>query len=210
MTASGYAPAPNYAPPPAYDAPWSPADTSAAQVSKYIRVDGITQLNPAYAQTHTATTALYPKEALYTVTTPQEAAQLATDAAAHGATAPLAASVAPTYDVLHEPAAVQNIGLSAGETVNHLAHVFNKFEIPLGLMNKLVTLTEYDHMEFIVDDSGSMACHSDTKINGQIQTRWQEAVGGASALVTFICVLCTLRTQISRSICNFTHYSTCA
>jgi hypothetical protein len=27
-------------------------------------------------------------------------------------------------------------------------------------------------------------------------------VGGASALVSFICVLCTLRTQISRSICN--------
>jgi hypothetical protein len=35
-------------------------------------------------------------------------------------------------------------------------------------------------------------------------------VGGATALVTFLCVLCTLfstlRTQISRSICNFTHY----
>jgi hypothetical protein len=30
--------------------------------------------------------------------------------------------------------------------------------------------------------------------------------GSASALVTFICVLCTLRTQISRSICNFTLY----
>jgi hypothetical protein len=28
------------------------------------------------------------------------------------------------------------------------------------------------------------------------------SVGGASALVTFICVLCTLRTQISQSICN--------
>jgi hypothetical protein len=33
-------------------------------------------------------------------------------------------------------------------------------------------------------------------------------VGGASALETFICVLCTLRTHISqRSICNFTHSS---
>jgi hypothetical protein len=32
-------------------------------------------------------------------------------------------------------------------------------------------------------------------------------VGGASAPVTFICVLCNLRTQISRrSICNYTHY----
>jgi hypothetical protein len=32
-------------------------------------------------------------------------------------------------------------------------------------------------------------------------------VGRASALVTFICDFCTLRTQISRKfICNFTHY----
>jgi hypothetical protein len=31
-------------------------------------------------------------------------------------------------------------------------------------------------------------------------------VGGASALVTFICVPCILRTPISRSMCNFTHY----
>jgi hypothetical protein len=35
-----------------------------------------------------------------------------------------------------------------------------------------------------------------------------DAVGGASALVTFIRVLCTLRTtKIVRSICNFTHYT---
>jgi hypothetical protein len=32
-------------------------------------------------------------------------------------------------------------------------------------------------------------------------------VGIASALVTFICVICSLRTQISRTMCNFTHYS---
>jgi hypothetical protein len=32
-------------------------------------------------------------------------------------------------------------------------------------------------------------------------------VGSTNALVTFICLLCTLRTQISRSICNYTHYS---
>jgi hypothetical protein len=33
------------------------------------------------------------------------------------------------------------------------------------------------------------------------------SVGNAIIRVTFICVLCTLRTQISRSTCNFTHYS---
>jgi hypothetical protein len=39
-----------------------------------------------------------------------------------------------------------------------------------------------------------------------LRMRLTNTVGGASALVTFICVLCTLRTQTSRSICNFTHY----
>jgi hypothetical protein len=33
--------------------------------------------------------------------------------------------------------------------------------------------------------------------------RWCEC----SALVTFVCVLCTLHAQISRSTCNFTHCS---
>jgi hypothetical protein len=32
------------------------------------------------------------------------------------------------------------------------------------------------------------------------------SLGGASALLTLICVLCTLRLRISRSICNVTHY----
>jgi hypothetical protein len=33
-------------------------------------------------------------------------------------------------------------------------------------------------------------------------------VRGATALVTFICVLCTLRTRISRAMCNFTPHTT--
>jgi hypothetical protein len=37
---------------------------------------------------------------------------------------------------------------------------------------------------------------------GDVST--SESVGSASALVTFSCVLCTLRTQISQSMCNFT------
>jgi hypothetical protein len=32
-------------------------------------------------------------------------------------------------------------------------------------------------------------------------------VCGASALLTIICVLCTLHARNSRSTCNFTHYS---
>jgi hypothetical protein len=47
----------------------------------------------------------------------------------------------------------------------------------------------------------------DERVLPSIVNETVKAVGSASALVTFICVLCPLRTQISRSICNFTHYS---
>jgi hypothetical protein len=37
---------------------------------------------------------------------------------------------------------------------------------------------------------------------------WTRRVGSATAHVTFISILCALLTQISRSICNFTHTQT--
>jgi bisphosphoglycerate-independent phosphoglycerate mutase (AlkP superfamily) len=47
---------------------------------------------------------------------------------------------------------------------------------------------------------------SDGAVHSHIEHLKHFIVGGASVLVTFICVLCTLRTQISPSICTFTHY----
>jgi hypothetical protein len=54
--------------------------------------------------------------------------------------------------------------------------------------------------------------HMDCR-NASTTTSWRQStttacVGSATALVTFICVrvfFCTLRTLISRSICDFTH-----
>jgi hypothetical protein len=53
-------------------------------------------------------------------------------------------------------------------------------------------------------------CPADAKTMAKHLRQAGAEVGGASALVTFICVLCTLRTQISREtlqLYNFTHYS---
>jgi hypothetical protein len=47
-----------------------------------------------------------------------------------------------------------------------------------------------------------MALHGKMKQQRRMALYYE--VGGASALVTIMCVLCTLCTQISRSICNFT------
>ena len=92
------------------------------------------------------------------------------------------------------------------EMVDQLGSVLGKYEVPMGLMNKvscvrlkyfrlycssslivnyffvflfiqLMMLSEYQSLEFIIDDSGSMQCLSDTvnPITRQPNTRWQEA-----------------------------------
>jgi hypothetical protein len=60
--------------------------------------------------------------------------------------------------------------------VDELGAILNKYEVPMGLMNKLMMLTEFESLEFMLDDSGSMTLQSDTKgPDGLFQTRWQEA-----------------------------------
>jgi hypothetical protein len=57
---------------------------------------------------------------------------------------------------------------------------------------------EEDRSVPLIDDDatlGSLGIDKDVKIR---------VVGGATALVTFTCVFCSLCTQILRSICNFT------
>jgi len=58
-----------------------------------------------------------------------------------------------------------------------LGAILNKYEVPIGLMNKLMMLSELQSLEFIIDDSGSMSLLSDTihPITGQRNRRWDEA-----------------------------------
>jgi hypothetical protein len=58
-----------------------------------------------------------------------------------------------------------------------LGAILSKYEVPLGLMNKLMMLSEFEILEFIIDDSGSMGLPSDMldPRTRQAFTRWQEA-----------------------------------
>jgi len=71
--------------------------------------------------------------------------------------------------------------------VEELGNVFAKHEIPIGLMNKLMMLSEFEKLEFIIDDSGSMMSTSDTKDKfGHRQIRWDEARGRLKELVEIL------------------------
>ena len=79
--------------------------------------------------------------------------------------------------MIQEPEISVEAGMSPDTMVDELGAVLDKYEAPMGLMNKLMMLSEFQVLEFMIDDSGSMTLMSDTinKLTGRGQTRWEEA-----------------------------------
>ena len=146
---------------------------------KYTKINGVMKLNPAYkawkeAQsggTVPATTSLNSSVALPVVSSMEDHAQLNDDL---GMDVPLAESTNATIEMMQEPEICLQAGMVADNMVDKLGGIFAKYEVPLGLMNKLLMLSEFDSLNFIIDDSGSMQGTSDT-LDWQPQTRWTEA-----------------------------------
>ena len=67
--------------------------------------------------------------------------------------------------------------MTAETMQDDLGAIMSKYEVPFGLLNKLMLLSEFQSLEFIIDDSGSMQSVSDTidKATGKHNTRWIEA-----------------------------------
>lgn len=148
--------------------------------NKYTKVHGVTKLNPAWKRWKEAqrdgtpaTTALYPKQALPVVSCMEDHAQLCKDGKED---LPLAQATVATWEIMQEPEIALEAGMASDQVLQELGKVLNKYEVPMGLMNKLMVLTDYEVLEFMVDDSGSMQCVSDTvDAYKRPQSRWQEA-----------------------------------
>ncbi|KAJ3269929.1 hypothetical protein HDV01_000816, partial [Terramyces sp. JEL0728] len=70
----------------------------------------------------------------------------------------------------------KSVGLAPDTAFNEIGQLFNKYEVPLGLLSKLFELQTFNNMEFLIDDSGSMYTETDSKHpNGSKMTRWEEA-----------------------------------
>jgi len=108
-------------------------------------------------------------------------------AATTGIERPLAESTNATIEMMQEPEISMQVGLDGDQLIDQLGEVFAKNEIPMGLMNKLYMLSEYDKLEFIIDDSGSMRSTSDTRDKfGNKQTRFEEAQGRLKDLMEIL------------------------
>jgi len=145
---------------------------------KYVKINGVMKLNPEYKKWKdaqgggAATTVLDPSQALPVVSSMEDY-----EALNEIIVAPMAESTAATIEMMQEPEISIDAGMSPDTMVDELGSILNKYEVPIGLMNKLMMLSEYQSLEFIIDDSGSMSLETDTvdPKTRKIQTRWQEA-----------------------------------
>ncbi len=148
--------------------------------SKYIVKDGVRHFNPDYKafmakQGKQATTALHADKALPTVCTMGDFEQLKQaaqeDKSEKQSPPSLAPSTEETLEIFQDDETFRQIGLSPEAIAQALGGVFAKYEIPIGMMNKLLAFSEFDKIEFEIDDSGSMGTiDPSTGIS-----RWQEA-----------------------------------
>lgn len=119
-----------------------------------------------------------PDKALPIVTNMDDYMELnETQVASGGQEVPLSESTNATIEIMQEPEIAMEAGMSPDTMVDELGGVLNKYEVPMGLMNKLMMLSEYQSLEFMIDDSGSMNLETDSidKRTNRYYTRWQEA-----------------------------------
>jgi len=152
---------------------------SGAQPKKYVKIDGVMKMNPAYKQWKNNQNDGSPKilasaTALPVVSNMEDHMKMNEDL---GINIPLAESTDATIEMMQEPEICLAAGMQPDEMVDELGEILGKYEVPFGLMNKLMMLSEYASLEFIVDDSGSMQMNSDTinPVTKTFNTRWEEA-----------------------------------
>ena len=142
--------------------------------TKYITENGVRQYNPTYHPAPNAPVAPLPfpnqATALPVISYPNQPDYLDEEIV-----------VAPSYkkaveqynDIFVEAEIVTE---ESGSAIDQLSAVLARYEVPAGMLSKLLMLSEFEIGEIIVDDSGSMNAQSDAKgPQGHLLTRWQEA-----------------------------------
>lgn len=140
---------------------------------KYIFTDGVMQLNPKYVADEkageTKTTVANPQQSLAIVSNMEDISK-ASEAKKEVGAGPVQLSTATVSslqimqdsDYSNKFEAKEEI--SSGDLVDGLTKYFARYEVPIGLINKILALLEYK-INFIIDDSGSMYAPTDASIN---------------------------------------------
>ena len=114
---------------------------SSAAPKKYVKINGVMKLNPEYkkwqeAQTGVGTATSLPNsaQALPVVSSMEDHMQLNNDL---GTSIPLAESTDATIEMMQEPEFCADAGMNPDNMVDEIGSVLSKYEVPMGLMNKV-------------------------------------------------------------------------
>lgn len=137
---------------------------------KYIFENGVMKINPAFKaqQANKPSTVAAPDQALAIVSSTQDIME-ATDAQYNATGKPMQLSEATTssMEIMQDGDFIDKFNapnqINSSKILDELSNVFAKYEIPIGLINKLLALSEYK-LNFIIDDSGSMSGSSDAPL----------------------------------------------
>lgn len=189
---------------------------SGMDTRKYIFVNGVMKVNPAF-QNPQGTPALPPSssQSLAIVSSTQDI-MAASEAQYHATGREMQISDATTasMEIMQDSYYLNQFKsptqIDGGQLLDGLSNIFARYEVPVGLINKLLALTEYA-LNFIVDDSGSMINDTDALVNqasdqmkqlidpyGQransykkVMTRWEEAQDRLHILVDMLAYIPT-------------------
>ena len=159
-----------------------------AVMDKYVtNASGVTTLSPQWSaqqqqpqQPQTPltapTTLLAPHQALPIAANPQQFNQYLLPL---GGTSP------------HFTIAPNLVDAAVSSLLTQLSQVFAKYEVPMGLVSKLLVVSKFDAMEFIIDDSGSMALQTDMldPVSNGPMTRWDEVKARFKMMLEVLCFL---------------------
>ncbi|MDX1900716.1 MAG: vWA domain-containing protein [Gammaproteobacteria bacterium] len=162
---------------------------------KFIFENGVMKKNPAYNEAGPSTVA-NPKQALAIVSSVNDINDATqTQYQATGKPMQMSEATQASIEIMQDRSYLDQFEakgeLDGGDLLEGLSNIFAKYEVPIGLVNKLLALSEYE-LNFLIDDSGSMTEPSDALIkeaspqmrekfrNKQdnyvnTMTRWEEA-----------------------------------
>ena len=161
---------------------------------KFITINGVLQRNPAWIDPNTTqsvtpvSTVANPARALTIVTSPDDAIEVS-----ETLMQPVPLSTAATIEMIQDDDITTKLNVKDGSLLlDGISKIFAQYEIPVGLLNKLLMLNEYA-LNFKIDDSGSMQSPTDSTVkdvsseymrekfitakrrSDSSMTRWEEA-----------------------------------
>jgi hypothetical protein len=195
---------------------------------KYIFENGIMKLNPKYGPTPGTAPQSLPNALAVPQTTNDIFAGNEAYAKATGQNMEMSETFVQSFTIVQDDYYLKQFNsatnLDGAKIIDELCTVFAKYEIPIGLMNKLLALHQYV-LHFLIDDSGSMCSNTDDTLReatehilsklprvpdaSVMMTRWQEAENRLHIFIDFIAFIPVKGIKITflnnKTMLNFHH-----